>query len=98
MTFPNELELTNQQEKRRKSIERRLQKALRDFHDLAVEVGCEDPYLYYECEGVLCAFDFARCDPGAGSTGQRQGNVLLSVSIYSRHDKPGTVHMDCGAW
>ncbi len=58
--FPQENPLTPAQEKRRLSIERRIQRALRELRELALEAGAGDPRLYYECGGSLCVFDYDR--------------------------------------
>ena len=88
-----ELDLTEDQEKRRRQIERRLQKVLVDLRDLAVEAGCQQPSLFYECEGWLNVFDAARgdCD---GDFGSRQDKVTLSISTVIK----GVPMLGCGAW
>ncbi len=93
--FSHENPLTASQEKRRRSIEIRIQRALRDLRDLAAEAGCGNPHLFYECEGSLCVFDYDRGDPGEGGANARQEKVALSVNI---NPSKGTPALDCGAW
>jgi hypothetical protein len=95
--FNNELPLTPAQKRRRRAIEKKMQKALRELRDLAVEAGCSEPSLFYEVEGVLCVFDLTRGHPGEGSCNVRQDKVALSVTIYSRNPPTGIL-LDCGGW
>jgi hypothetical protein len=51
--FNNELPLTSAQKRRRRAIEKKMQEALRELRDLAVEAGCSEPSLFYEVEGDI---------------------------------------------
>lgn len=90
---PDLLPLTATQEKRRKSIERRMRACLKELQDLALEAGAKRPSLYYECEGELYVFD--REHPNAEDYGfSRVRAVCLSVGLAG----PGVPSLDCGAW
>lgn len=90
----NLLELTAAQEKRRRAIERNIKKQLKALVALAVEAGCKDPKLFYECEGSIHVFDESRGNSDAGSAVERQEKVAMCVTLIGR----GTPLLDCGAW
>lgn len=93
-------DMTPVQRRKRASIERRLRKLLVEARDLAVDMGCRKPYLYYECEGQLHVMDDADV-PDAGtmneSTVSLQSRVVVDFDLCGRRVN-GVPKLDCGAW
>jgi hypothetical protein len=93
----NLLDLTPEQEKRRRQIERRMNRALKDFRDLAVVAGCRQPDLFFDGSGVY-VFDLALGSPNDGSPHDRQQAIVLEMILGGDGVVKGCPQLGCGSW